>query len=452
MNKMKKLLLLIIVVCVGLFYSTWAYSNSKEIIIFFNQSSLNKAYDYSKVIPLIWSKIFTKTINTSYKITLIGYDEKIYVYDNQMQEEINYDVSLLEKILKRSKNIKSTSAVASAVADLERPFKYLLEKQNLQSVELVLFIFDDLLKIFDKKDGLLSERIKSDYRYKDLIIQYDKLSKLGKNLDFIYENVGTFINNRNVSYINEKASQLKNIFKNKLFLWDVTYKSAYLKNLAITSGAHYLTSSNSDLGMTDEVEKEIENVLQQVPLFKELKSLPVAKPEKSEKAKTFLKISKDTTVNINSQNKIFDWRNAMLFLLFSIIIVISLYFIYVYNKLLKQKMLLQQEMEDEKDILLQKKKSLDAEILTIKENLKIEYLKYKEKLDLEFKEILKKGSLTDVAVYQVAICRELDEYKEIKKIEMDKELKAEKEKAMRFIEEWKESQKEVLLYEMRKSA
>ncbi|MBF0298655.1 MAG: VWA domain-containing protein, partial [Oligoflexia bacterium] len=222
--------------------------NSKqEIIIIFDQSGSLKKFDYSKLPVESWHNTILKAYKHTYKITLIGFDERIHLHlKTEVNGKSNSSKQIINVLSNKLKEVKNNGYTT----DLERPFKYLLEMDNLKSIKLAILISDGEPDIFDKKLKYLSLRIRKDRRYSDLISQYDLLeeSEESSNRKYNYSrysNIVSQIERRNISLATEKVSQFKDILGKKLIIWDVSGKLPYLKNWASLAGAQYLSSKNA---------------------------------------------------------------------------------------------------------------------------------------------------------------------------------------------------------------
>ncbi len=203
----------------------------KEIVVFFDQSGSTNEHD-SKLASKDWMLAFLKTLKKPYRIILIGFDERIRtLLDFVISEE--FEIDLIDREIK-SLEVKGRST------DLERPFKYLVEKQNIEDVEFALIISDGVPEVFDKKLGFLSQRVREDGRYKDLLSQYYFMKKSEESPEKIYDKVGAAFHNRNISLIEAALPKIRGILGNRLIIWDISGHSEYLKRWSEIAGAQYI--------------------------------------------------------------------------------------------------------------------------------------------------------------------------------------------------------------------
>lgn len=164
----------------------------KEVIVFFDQSGSINLYD-SDLASKAWPLAICKKTTEPYRIILAGFDDRIHIYVDLLTEDNKNPESI--------KNTLSKSKAKGYTTDLERPFKYLTEKNNLESIDFVLLITDGIPDVFDKKLGFLSWKIREDRRYQDLLDLYFLLKTSGESFNKIYEKVGILFFERNISFI-----------------------------------------------------------------------------------------------------------------------------------------------------------------------------------------------------------------------------------------------------------
>ncbi|MBF0314985.1 MAG: hypothetical protein HQK50_11215 [Oligoflexia bacterium] len=201
------------------------------MVIFFDQSGSVNLYD-STLASKSWPLTIFKKATASHRIILAGFDDRIHIYIDLITDNSNTTQSV--------ENTLSKKKAKGYTTDLERPFKYLTEKKNLETIHFVLLITDGIPDVFDKKLNFLSWRIREDRRYQDLLDQYFSLKASGESPGKIYDKVGSLFFKRNIAFIEARLPKLKSILGPKLIIWDISGNSDYLKRWSLLAGAQYL--------------------------------------------------------------------------------------------------------------------------------------------------------------------------------------------------------------------
>ncbi len=208
-----------------------------DVVIIYDQAGSINSYDSQTI-----AKTCLLTIMDIFKaqrhITFASFDDTV-------TEQVNIDVSRANDMLALEKKVNSIMAQGD-LSDIEAPVGYIQERNNVKPVAFAVIVSGGIPSIWNKKNYLLSERIKKDPRYFDLNKKYRSLKKRGLSDEELYTKLIDAYSSRNLKLINARLTNLKTGFNGKLVFIDVSGESDFLRQWAKSAGAFYLLSKSTE--------------------------------------------------------------------------------------------------------------------------------------------------------------------------------------------------------------
>lgn len=219
-----------------------------DIVILLDQSASMKKYHLNSISKVVLTTL--RSLEKSYRVTLVGFDDKIHEYATAVTVDKKSMDALARKIGEIRINGLST--------DMEMPLKYLLQRQTIQSVGLAIIVSDGKPEIWDEGRWILSRRVQSDIRYEDINKQHRALTGIGLSPRELFDRFGSLYQERNVQLIEQQLSHLKDTLGGRLIFLDVSEKSTFFQLWAAKAVSQYLPIGATKYVMTeDEVRNQL---------------------------------------------------------------------------------------------------------------------------------------------------------------------------------------------------
>ena len=205
-------------------------STAGTILLLVDQSGSMSAYD-TRFAARTYLVTFVNSFERAHRIILAGFDEAVEVFSDRIVGHETSSDSLLSEL---------DAVPFGYVTDLEKPFQHILERTDLNEIQLVLMITDGLPEIWDPKLQHLSATVKTDTRYDELNFRNRALQQSGLSPNERFQQLGTLYQKRNLDLIEARVNQLKSRLGPKLMIWDISGNSEYLRRWAEIAGARYM--------------------------------------------------------------------------------------------------------------------------------------------------------------------------------------------------------------------